>query len=62
MHNTLASIHLDVHRIEAAIDGRLGGTKILHYETLSSTMDEAARLAEEGSPEERKDKVDWTGH
>lgn len=42
---------MDVHKIETAIDGRLVGTKILHYDTLSSTMDEAARLAEEGSPE-----------
>ncbi len=41
----------DVGLLSTALKGRLVGGRILHYDSLGSTMDEARKLAEEGEPE-----------
>ena len=42
---------LDVEAVRRALTGRTIGGRILHYPSLESTMDEAARLAAAGCPE-----------
>lgn len=42
---------LDVEAVRRALTGRTIGCRILHYPSLDSTMNEAARLAAEGCPE-----------
>ncbi len=41
----------DVDLLSTALAGRLVGGRVLHYDTLGSTMDEARKLAEDGKPE-----------
>ena len=43
--------HLDIEAVRRALAGRTIGCRILHYPSLDSTMNEAARLAAEGCPE-----------
>ena len=42
---------VSVPAVEAALAGRTVGRRILHHDTLDSTMEEARRLAEAGEPE-----------
>ena len=42
---------LDLTALRAGLAGRLVGREVLYYEALSSTMDEARRLADDGRPE-----------
>ena len=42
---------LDIEAVRRALAGRTIGSRILHYASLDSTMNEAARLAGEGCPE-----------
>lgn len=47
----MADTDLDSPYLRQALAGRLVGCAILHYDLVGSTMDETARLAEDGSPE-----------
>lgn len=42
---------LDIEAVRRALAGRTVGCRILHYPSLDSTMNEAARLADAGCPE-----------
>ena len=42
---------LDIEAVRCALSGRTIGSRILHYSSLDSTMNEAGRLAGGGSPE-----------
>ena len=42
---------LDISRVESSLASRLIGRRIVHYDTLGSTMDEALTLAHDGAPE-----------
>jgi len=42
---------LDIKAVRRALSGRTIGCRILHYPSLDSTMNEAARLAADGCPE-----------
>ena len=42
---------LDIEFLRVALSDQVVGCRILHYDTLSSTMDEARRLAEADAPE-----------
>ena len=41
----------DIHRVESAAAGRLIGCRVVYYQTLGSTMDEALKLAHQGFPD-----------
>lgn len=47
----LAHADLDVDLVSRNLAGRIIGCRVLHYETLGSTMDEARSLAERGEPD-----------
>lgn len=42
---------LDIPAVERALAGRVVGRRVLHYDLIGSTMDEARRLALRGEPE-----------
>ena len=48
---SVTTAHLDIETLRAALVGRVVGRQVLYYDVLSSTMDEARRLADEGRPE-----------
>ena len=45
------SMDLDIEALRSAMAGRVVGSQMLYYSVLSSTMDEARKLAEEGKPD-----------
>ena len=47
----MQSTDLDLDSLRASLAGRLVGSRVLSFQMLDSTMDEARRLADEGSPE-----------
>ena len=47
----MRSTDLDLDTLRASLAGRLVGSRVLSFQMLDSTMDEARRLADEGSPE-----------
>ena len=51
MYEILTAKDLDVQKIRVHTHGAIVGTDVIHFQRLCSTMDEAACLAEKGSPE-----------
>lgn len=51
MTNAPSATDLDIPALERALAHRIIGHRIHHYDTIGSTMDEARRLASEGTPE-----------
>ena len=47
----MAHPDLDIDLLSRSLAGRTVGCRVLHYDTLGSTMDEARSLAERGEPE-----------
>ena len=47
----MACPDLDIDLLSRSLAGRTVGCRVLHYDTLGSTMDEARSLAERGEPE-----------
>ncbi len=47
----MAKTDLDIELLRRALSGGLVGSRLIYYDSLTSTMDEARRLAERGEPE-----------